>query len=318
MPAFDLSIDELKKYKGISPRPRDFDDYWKTALDELDTVDPNPELIPSSFTAKGVECFDLYFTGVRGARIHAKYLRPMNQMANPCTVHFHGYTMGSDEWIAYLPYVMQGMCVAGMDCRGQGGSSQDVGGVNGNTQRGHIIRGSWDSPQDLLYRHIFLDTVQLVRVLSTFQEVDDNRLATMGASQGGALSVACSALSGKIKRTVIQMPFLSDFKRTWQMGQGGNAYQEIYDYFRRFDPMHLQEDEFFERLGYIDIHFLAERIQSDVLMAIGLMDYTCIPSTQFAVFNAIKSKKELCLYPDFGHEPLPGFEDIAFGFLQVL
>lgn len=94
-----------------------------------------------------------------------------------------------------------------MDCRGQGGSSQDVGGVNGNTQRGHIIRGTWDSPQDLLFRHIFLDTVQLVRVLSTFQEVDDKRLATMGTSQGGALSVACSALSGKIKRTVIQMPF---------------------------------------------------------------------------------------------------------------
>lgn len=82
--------------------------------------------------------------------------------------------------------------------------------------------------------------------------------------------------------------------------------------------MHLQEDASFERLGYIDTHFLAERIQSDVLMAIGLMDYTCIPSTQFAVFNAIKSKKELCLYPDFGHEPLPGFEDIAFTFLQVL
>ena len=31
--------------------------------------------------------------------------------------------------------------VAAMDCRGQGGLSEDVGGVKGTTVNGHIIRG---------------------------------------------------------------------------------------------------------------------------------------------------------------------------------
>jgi len=31
--------------------------------------------------------------------------------------------------------------MAAMDCRGQGGSSEDSGGVKGNTLCGHIIRG---------------------------------------------------------------------------------------------------------------------------------------------------------------------------------
>jgi len=79
---------------------------------------------------------------------------------------FHGYTGNSGDWTDKLAWVSEGFCVAAMDCRGQGGSSEDRGGVLGNTQRGHIIRGLDDpSPQKLLFRSIYLDTVQLARVV---------------------------------------------------------------------------------------------------------------------------------------------------------
>jgi cephalosporin-C deacetylase len=318
MPAVDMPLEELKRYTGISPKPQDFDAYWEAALKELDETPPRPELVPAGFEADGAERFDLWFTGVRGARIYAKYLRPKTAGAHACVMAFHGYCGSSGNWSEYLPYVMQGMCAAAMDCRGQGGKSQDVGGVTGNTQRGHIIRGVWDGPQDLYYRHVYLDTVQLYRVLRSFQEVDEARMGTVGESQGGALSTACSALTGAVKRSVIQFPFLTDFKRTWQMDLGSEAYREMYEYFRRFDPMHEREQAFFERLGYIDVHFLAERIQNPALVAIGLIDTICPPSTSFAVYNALPGEKELCLYPDFGHERLPGFGDRSFSYLKEL
>ena len=44
-------------------------------------------------------------------------------------------------------------------------------------------------------------------------------------------------------------------------------------------------------------------------MYTGLMDTICPPSTQFAAFNKITSPKEVILYPDFGHEGLPGKDD---------
>ena len=44
-------------------------------------------------------------------------------------------------------------------------------------------------------------------------------------------------------------------------------------------------------------------------MYTGLMDTICPPSTQFAAFNKITSPKEVILYPDFGHENLPGMGD---------
>jgi cephalosporin-C deacetylase len=46
-----------------------------------------------------------------------------------------------------------------------------------------------------------------------------------------------------------------------------------------------------------------------VLMSVGLMDTVCPPSTQFAAYNKITAKKQLAIYPDFGHENLPGATD---------
>ena len=78
MPLVDMPLEKLKNYNGINPRPSDFDQYWETALEEMKETDPKIELIPSTFQTPFAECFDLFFTGVRGARIHAKYLRPKN------------------------------------------------------------------------------------------------------------------------------------------------------------------------------------------------------------------------------------------------
>lgn len=47
-------------------------------------------------------------------------------------------------------------------------------------------------------------------------------------------------------------------------------------------------------------------------MVTGLMDKVCPPSTQFAVYNNIKSKKEHIIYPDFGHENINGLEDLIY------
>ena len=45
------------------------------------------------------------------------------------------------------------------------------------------------------------------------------------------------------------------------------------------------------------------------------MDTVCPPSTQFAAYNKITSTKDMVIYPDFGHEGLPGERDQTFAFL---
>lgn len=316
MPLIDMPLEQLKRYEGRNPRPSDFDEYWDSALKELDAVDPEARFVKSGLTLPYAECYDLYFKGVRGAVIHAKFLKP-TQIAGPlpAVLQFHGYTVASGDWADKLSYVSQGFVVAAMDCRGQGGSSEDTGGVKGNTYQGHIIRGLDDRPEQLLFRHIFLDTVQMARVIMSLPEVDENRIASIGASQGGALSLACAALEPRIRKTVAVYPFLCDYKRVWEMDLVEGAYKEIQTFFRHFDPRHEREDEIFDKLGYIDVQHLAPRIKAETFMGTGLMDTVCPPSSQFAAYNKISARKHVKVYPDFGHEGLPGFNDMAMEFL---
>jgi cephalosporin-C deacetylase len=316
MPLIDMPLDELREYTGTNPRPDDFDEYWDRALGELDGIDDEVELVEAEVRMPNVRCHHLYFTGVGGARIHAKLVRPAvdqsaPQTGRPAVLSFHGYSGDAGDWAWYLGSASAGFVCAALDCRGQGGESEDVGGVRGTTQTGHIVRGLDDGPDKLLFRQIFLDTAQLARIVMSMDEVDADRVGTSGGSQGGGLSLACAALVPQISRCAAQFPFLCDYQRVWEMDLAKNAYDDIRWFFRRFDPTHAREQEYFTRLGYIDVHNLATRIKADTVMLTGLMDEICPPSTQFAAYNAITAKKEMVIFPDFGHERLPGSDDLV-------
>ncbi len=318
---FDLPFNELKEYQGINPKPANFDEFWADALHEMNAVNPKVEFVPADFQAEGCECFDMFFTGVGDARIHAKLLRPSESiMPHPAVLMFHGYTGNTGDWVDKLPYVAQGFTVAALDCRGQGNISEDTSVVRGNTLHGHIIRGLEDAlrghPEKLLFRQVFLDTAELAKIVMDMEDVNPEKVGAMGGSQGGALTLACAALEPRIRKAAPMFPFLSDYKRVWEMDQGHLAYQELKEYFRFFDPTHENEEKVFKMLGYIDIQNLASRIKADVLWAIGLMDVTCPPSSQFATYNKISSKKSMVVYPDYDHENLPGFADRTFQFMM--
>src|SRR5579872_4821920 len=298
MPLIDMPLSQLHEFEGRNPRPADVDEFWERGLAEMAALDPAIELAPHALDAPFAECFHLYFTGVGGARVHAKYLRPRSAPSpHPAVVMFHGYSGNSGEWSDKLNYVARGFSVAALDCRGQGGLSEDAGGVRGNTLRGHIIRGLDDAPEKLLFRNIFLDCAQLARIVMGMTEVDPDRVGATGGSQGGGLTLACAALEPRIKRAAPVFPFLCDYLRVWEMDLDVGAYEELKTFFRSFDPLHERETEYFTRLGYIDNQHLAHRIQAEILMAVGLMDTICPPSTQFAAYNKIQSTKRLLIYP---------------------
>lgn len=307
----DMPVEELFKYQGRNPKPADFDEFWDRSLAELAAVDPAVELVKADIEFPFAECYHLYFRGVDGAKIHAKYAKPVNPPMNGLpVVVFHGYGGDSGEWLAAAEKAAMGCPCAAIDVRSQGFESECDKGIyhNGN---GQIFRDLDREPENLIYRNIFLDCARLARVVAELNGA--KHVIATGGSQGGALATACAALAPDVVKTaIIAFPFLSDYKRVWEMDLAKNAYDEIRQYFRKYDPRHEREEEIFTKLGYTDIQFLAPRIKADVLMATGLMDTVCPPSTQFAMYNKITSKKEVLFYPDFGHEGLPGFGDITY------
>ena len=318
MPMVDMPISELEKYTGVNPKPADFDEFWDKAIAEMKAVEPKVTFTKSEFQCPGAECYDMYFTGVNGARIYAKHLRPSKIEGKiPAVLLFHGYSGYSGEWYEKLSYVNAGFAVFAMDTRGQGGKSEDVGGVAGNTLNGHIIRGlDNDDPNKLLFRDIFLDTAELAGIAMNMDFIDETKICAHGGSQGGALTVACGALEPRVAKIAPIYPFLSDYKRVWDMDLDVDAYWELRQYFRNFDPAHERETEIFTKLGYIDLQHLAPRIKAKTLMITGLMDSVCPPSTQYAIYNKLNCEKKHILYPDYGHEAIKTASDKVFMFLS--
>ena len=310
MPQVDMSLEELKKYMGSSPKPNDFDSFWDKELEKLNDLNLNVQIEEADMKVPFATCYHLTYTGTKGARIYAKLVKPKNMDKKaPAVLRFHGYTGDSGDWSGLLHYAASGMIVAAMDCRGQGGRSEDVGGVKGGTLYGFVVTGVDSGKDELYFKHVFLDTALLAKIIFDMEEVDSSKVYACGGSQGGALTLACAALEPRISKLAPVYPFLSDYRRVWDMDLDQKAYEGLREYFRHFDPTHERVDSFFDTLSYIDIQNLASRIKGDVLFFTGLMDDICPPSTQFAVYNKIKAKKEMIIYPDFSHERLPGHSD---------
>lgn len=317
MPILDMPLSQLRTFTGRNECPADIDAFWDKGIAEMEALGTDCELIPWSIQVPGAECFDLWYTGVGGARIHGHYLRPRNiQGKVPAVCLFHGYTGSIGDMFGKLAWVAAGFAVAAMDCRGQGNPSEDKGGVKGNTMHGQIIRGLFEEdPEKLLFRSIFLDAAQLARIVMAMPEVDETRVGATGGSQGGGLTLACAALTPQLNSAAPCIPFLCDYRRVWEMDLDLDAYAELRNYFRYYDPLHEHETEIFTRLGYIDNQHIAHRTKAKVMMFTGLLDNICPPSTQFAAFNKLTSPKEVKIYPDFKHEGLPGSADMILKFM---
>ena len=319
MLTIDMSVEKLFQYQGSTPCPKDIDEYWDSALAEMNALDPQAEFVKKDFPSKAADMYDLYFTGTKNARIHAKVAVPKNISEKvPAVLLFHGLSGCADDWSNLLKYTSQGYVTAFLDVRGQGGESQDVGGVAGTTHTTPFTRGLDGDKHDLLMRDVYLDTALMAKIIMGLDYVDETRVGVTGGSQGGGLSVACACLVPEIKKCAPCYPYLSDYKRVYEMDLNKDAYEGLKYYFRYFDPNHKREDEIYEKLGYIDIQNLAKRMKAELLMFTGLMDTICPPSTQFAMYNKVTSPKNVVFFPEFGHENLYGCNDMIFEFLSDL
>jgi len=314
----DMTLEQLRNYKGITPCPEDFDIYWNQQLKQIKNyVAPFEMTYLPHLSSKVMECYDLTFISFDGSKLYAKYLKPASSDKKPLVFQFHGYPGASRSFLELSGFVAADMAIVSMDCRGQGGKSHDHSNYPGSTVNGHLIMGlSSDSPDDFYYRKVFLDTAVLVKLMKTFEATDHTKLYANGASQGAALALICASLNPEIKKVAALYPFLSDYQRVWEMNLDLVAYEGLRYFNKWFDPAGVRIQETFTKLGYIDVKNFVSRIKGSVMMGTGLLDDICPPSTQFAVYSHLTCIKEHHLYPNYSHELIRDFDDRIVNFLR--
>lgn len=315
---FDMPWESMLQYEGSSERPEDFDEYWDRALAELEKIDSAPSLSLADFQVPIADCYDLYFQGVDRARVYAKLLVPKRiKEPAPAILSFHGYGGQSADWSHYMHFIAMGYVVAALDCRGQAGKSEEgASSYESEIEAGRLSRGISLHPDQLLFRNTFLDTVQLSQIIGQRPDVDASRIATTGGSQGGGLAIACACLNPSVKLCAPLYPFLSDYPRIWDLSLSQLDHHELTEFLLSEKGQSLGHAEILKKFAYLDIQFLAKRLRARTLMAIGLQDRVCPPSSQMATYNKMEAPKTLEVYPHHGHDTLPGHSDKILQFFQ--
>ena len=162
---------------------------------------------------------------------------------------------------------------------------------------GFLTRGLVDR-DSYYYRRVFTDAVRAVDAAQSHPVADPARIVVAGGSQGGAIAQAVAGLRSDLAAALIDVPFLTHFRRAAEMA-GESGYGEIADYLAR---RRVPPEDVFSVLDYFDGVNLAARATAPARYSVALMDAVCPPSTVFAAFNHYGGTAEIDVWPYNGHD----------------
>ncbi|MEV8017302.1 acetylxylan esterase [Streptomyces sp. NPDC086554] len=303
MPHFDMPLDELRRYRADLTEPEDFDAFWEKTLSAAREHDLDARFVPVDVPLSTVDVFDVTFAGFGGHPVKGWLILPAGASEPlPAVVQYIGYGGGRGLPHEHLLWSAAGFAHFVMDTRGQGsgGSAGDtpdpVG--SGPAYPGYMTRGI-DDPREYYYRRVFTDGVRAVEAARTHPLVDASRVAAVGGSQGGGITLAVGGLVPDLAAIAPDVPFLCDFPRATTLTDRP-PYREIALYMK---ARRGSEERVFQTLSYFDgVHFAA-RGRAPALFSAALEDLTCPPSTVFAAHNAYAgAERSMEVYAFNDHE----------------
>nr|WP_203765569.1 acetylxylan esterase [Actinoplanes nipponensis] len=298
----DLSGDELLAYRSTQTEPADFDDFWAKTLAEAAAHDLDVSVRPVDTGLTTVTTHDVTFRGYAGQPVRAWLRLPATAAGPlPTVVQYVGYGGGRGNALENLFWSSAGFAHLLMDTRGQGsgwstGDTPDPG--SGAPQGPGVLTRGINDPADYYYRRLYTDAVRAVDAARSLPQVDPDRLAVVGGSQGGGTALAVAGLRSDLAAAVSFVPFLCDFPRATRITDA-YPYREVADYLavhrERVDRVH-------RTLAYFDGVVFARRASAPALFSVALMDAICPPSTVYAAYQEYRGDRELQVWPYNGHE----------------
>lgn len=143
------------------------------------------------------------------------------------------------------------------------------------------------------FKRVFLGCLRAVDFIYTLPEFN-GKVAVMGGSQGGALSIVSAALDKRIQYVSAYAPAMCDHQG-YLIGRA-SGWPNLFT-----SPEKAANKQRVENSRYYDMVNFAQLITIPGYYSFGFNDETCPPTTMFAAYNQINAPKELFIAKETGH-----------------
>lgn len=288
-------LEKISKSTSPLTREPDFDQFWDETLCKVRNHDSRMTLneIPDN-PFEHVKIYDATQYALDGTPLKAWLYMPEKASPEhrvPAAIFFHGGN-GSrgDHPCGCLYYALCGCAVLQTEFRLQDGITSS----HTPMQRG-ILKGSWATnniaspdPHDNYFYHVFTDQLLWVQTMFRNPQILPEKIAVLGASQGGGTSLIMAALEPRIALCMPAVPSYCCWeKRIFTRTASGG---DLAKYIQRFPE---RMEQVFRTMSYFDALNHVEKIQCPVKMQISLQDEAAPADCAFAAYNRIISPKSV-------------------------
>jgi cephalosporin-C deacetylase len=293
-------------------RPDDFQQFWQRLVAEVGSDPPIYHMEPDAqHSREGVTASVVEYEGLGGKKIYGWYLRPgetasaPRDASGPAVAATEPPAEGATRYpaILYLP-VYGARPVSPPVALAKGGYvvlALDVRGNRVDVPRPRAFEDycalGIESPDTYVYRDIVGQCLKAVRLLAAREEVDRERIAVVGMSEGGGVGLILAALAPEVKAVAADAPLLCDLPLS--IRAAGWPYTSVSRYVQEQGQ---QSDAVRKTLSYFDVANFAPDIKCPVLMTVGFLDQVSLPAAGYGVFNLLPVPKEMKPLPKAGHE----------------
>ena len=155
-----------------------------------------------------------------------------------------------------------------------------------------------DRPEGYFYQGAYVDLIRGIDYLVSRPDVDPERIALIGTSQGGGIVLSVAGLEPRVKATVAHVPYFCDMRHNAAFAKSELA-----------EPKHLDTFDFFDPVN------LAPRSQAPTLLSSGGKDATCPAETIRAVFDRLPGIKALAHFPELIHTSSADFYQMSWDWM---
>lgn len=289
----------LKSQVIPQTKPEDFEAFWLAETQKLRSI-------PIQITRKRlVTPYDktfytdlITFNTHDNTVIEAIFSCPRSaKMPLPCVAEFHG---GSGSKKIMPDILATGVCCFSVDVRSQGGTTIDKAEYHSGDRMGGLMTCGILDHNEFYLKNIYLDALRAIDVIASLPEVDGNRICTYGGSQGGALSIAASALSGKVRKCYTAVTSYCCLKERTEAATG--VLESTHHFLRKY-PVHT--DRAMQTLCYFDINNMVSLLKTPAAFCVALADAICLPRFVYSAYHHATCPKKLYMYP-FTPHCIPG------------